>query len=302
MTIHYTTDLSKRFVKLKYDGLHYIGEGETQTLAQVLGFRNKAVFECLALHQNELCIADLTIEQIAIMLNTSEGTIKSAIKELEQVKYEGKPILLKTQVGRGRNKQNNYEIMPNPLVSCFGEQFEESLGSNFDLQVESLGSNFDHTKERLITKEKELKNKELEDESMREKMTKKEIVSYFNGLLKDKGITKRIHYPVVYKKMENQNIVGMLHELKNNEIKRTLEVIVEEYGQGKIKSNLIQYPLDINVLTRKWVVEKAIQIMKTEKETEKEKESQIEKQSVVAEERQDKAIQSIMSRIKKGGK
>ncbi|UKL30019.1 helix-turn-helix domain-containing protein [Bacillus phage PK2] len=270
---------------------------EKEPMSKQLKPNELLVLMAIAMTQDHTGTSDITIKQILQCVPIgSNKTVQTALEGLLEFRYEGNPILIKgKKTGVNGKEQNTYTLLENPLFAVYGE---ETLSVNSTLHDDSLSVNITHTKENKDSKEI---IKELEDSSMREKMTKKEIVSYFKELLKDKGVDKRIHYPMVYKKMDNQNIVGMLHELKNNEIKRTLEVIVEEYGQGKIKSNMIQYPLDVNVLTRKWVVEKGIQIMRAEKNSEKEQRSQMEKQSVEATERQDKAIQSIMSRIKKKG-
>ena len=319
MSIHYTNEPTQRFVKIKYDGQHYVGEGETQTLAQVLGFRNKAVFECLALHQNDQCKTDLTVDQISEILNMGEATVKRAIKELESVTYEGKHILLKSQVGKGRRQRNTYTILENPLVSLFGEDSlgvkmipnedslsikmipkQEPLGVKMIPENDSLGIKLIPSKENKITKEKDIKEYE-EEPSMKvtknienKPMGKKAVVDYFKGLLLDKGIDSKFTYQQVYSVMKKQGVDPLLKEMKNNEIKRTLEVIAEEYESWNSNS---QYPLSVKVVGWKWVWERAM------KETQKEKESvsQIEEQSVVADRRQNDSINRLKDLIKKKG-
>jgi hypothetical protein len=307
VTIHLTNEQgSKRFVKLKYDGLHYVGAGEEQTIAQKLGIRNKAVFECLALHQNQNCLSDLTIKQISELLGMTEGTVKTAIKELESFTYEGKPILIKTQVGAGRNKQNNYTILENPLVSQFGESLEEPLESKIDPKQEVMGSKFDLTKEQRVTKE--LNNiKELEESNMTEKkltkkveqkaMTRKDVVVYFKGLLEEKGIKDQFSFPRVYATMKKQGVYEILDSMKNNEIKRTLEVIAENYPSWNTNS---QYTLSVYVISWKWVWERAL----NETKKEKQEVSQMKEQVVVNDKRQQtelKQINSLLERMKKQG-
>ncbi len=308
MAIHLTNDKSKRYVKLKYDGLHYVGEGETQTLAQILGIRNKAVFECIALHQNEECICDLTIDQISSMLGINRGSVITAIKEIEQVRYEGNPVLLKEQVGSGRKKQNIYKVLPNPLVSVYGEKFEpqNSLGTKFELQndslgtkfepiTDSLGSKFEHTKETKITKE--INNKELEDSSMRDMTTKEVITEFVESMKKNNK-----EYKVVWGRDMRlaKAFLSTVTDLKNNEKKKLIEIIVESYD--KWSTNTAKYPLQVSTLKIEWIQKKA----REELTKEKKQMSQIQEQSVEATKRNDnelKQLSSIMSRIKsKGGK
>jgi hypothetical protein len=293
VAIHVTNEEgSKRFVKLKYDGLHYVGEGETLTIAQKLGMRNKVVFETLALHQNEMCVTDLTIDQVAEMLNTSSSTIKTSVKELEKFQYEGKPIMLKSQVGRGRKQQNVYTILPNPLVSTYGE---ESLGVNSDPKNDSLGVKSTPTKEDMITKEVINKKNTGGNNSM----SKKFVVTTFRDLLKEKGIEDKFSYPQVYAKMKKSGVDPLFEGMKEEQVKNVLTFIVNEYGNGAIKSDLIKFPLNIQVVTRKWVVEKAIQLHDKEQKKVEEDMSRIEEQSVEATRRNKKSISSIMDRVKK---
>jgi hypothetical protein len=312
--------MTKRFFKTKWEGM-FSEDKEKEPMSKQLKPNELLVLMSIAMTQDHTGTSDITIKQIMRSVPIgSNKTVQTALEGLLEFRYEGEPILVKgKKVGVNGKEQNTYTLLENPLFAVFGESSvnsthnESPLNVNSTLHDNSLSVNITHTKETVITKEKDIKRiKELEEPNMTEKkmtkkveqkkMGKKDIVVYFKDLLNEKGIESKFSFPQVYGKMKSQGIDEMFSELKNNEIKRTLEVIVEEYGNGQIKSNLIQYPLNIQVITRKWVVEKAIQIMNKEKNGEKEKVSQLEQQSVEATKRNEKALSSIMARIKnKGG-
>jgi biotin operon repressor len=279
-----TTD---RFIKLKFDAYHYIGNGEEQTIVQKLGVNRKAVLECIASHQDTTCHSDITQRQIVQLTGIGLTTVNKIIQELQDFTYEGKPIIEVKQFYEGKKKRNLYKILPNLLVSQYGERANVS---EIETLEEVSVSEFETTKEQRVTKElKEYK----EDENMRERMTSKEVVSYFFGLLKDKGIDKKPYYPRLMKQMKA--VEPLFSDLINNDIKKVCEIISEQYDSWNSNA---QYPLEVSVIGRKWVWERAIKELSKEKEAV----SQIETQSVEATKRNEKALSSIMDRIKsKGG-
>lgn len=131
-------------------------------------------------------------------------------------------------------------------------------------------------------------------------MNKKQVILYFADLLKEKGIEPSFKYPGMYSKMKRSGVTDILMDFQEETIKKILETIVNEYGTGKIRSDLIKYPLNMDVITRKWVVERAVQLVSISEAEKRKQESQLEEKRVVSSERQEKAIQSIMERIKRG--
>ncbi|MEH7116921.1 hypothetical protein V7128_05765 [Neobacillus vireti] len=295
---NYTNEPSERFVKLKFDAFHFIGKGEEKTIIQKLGFRNKTVFECIASHQDTTCHSNITLEQIAELTGIGMTTVQRAVNELKDFTYEGKPIIEVKDYYDGKKPRNLYKILPNSLVSTFNERFSisnsdilESSISKFEkLETVSI-SNFEMTKEQTY-KEQVLKNNSKEDtETMsRERMTNKQIVSYFNGILKDKGIDKKPSYPRLMKQMKTVEL--LFAELINNDIKKVCEIVADQYETWGSNS---QYPLEVSVIARKWVVERALKELKKEKAAV----SQMKEQYVEATKRNDIALSSIMSRIRK---
>ncbi|MGG3561640.1 hypothetical protein ABES03_08550 [Neobacillus rhizosphaerae] len=297
---NYTTEPSDRFVKLKYDAFHYIGKGETKTIIQTLGFRNKTVFECIASHQDTTCHSNITLEQIAELTGIGLTTVQRAVNELKDFTYEGKPIMEVKDYYDGKKPRNLYKILPNPLVSQFNEKVNISNSEILDSSISNSeklepfsASLFEMTKEQTY-KEQVLKNNSKEElETMnRERMTNKQIVSYFNGILKDKGIDKKPNYPRLMKQMKI--VEPLFSELINNDIKKVCEIVADQYETW---GNNSLYPLEVSVIARRWVVERALKELKKEKESV----SQMKEQSVEATKRNDVALSSIMARIKRKG-
>lgn len=289
--------LTKKFSITKWEGFMEVGEGEELPMSKKLKPSQYIVLSALVMYQGPGGVCDSTQEQLAEVLPYTRKVISQTLESLAEFRYEGKPIIERFErtSPKGR-KQWVHRLLPNPLFGLYGESLKESWCVDTTHHEESWCVETTHTKEVKDTNE--LKNlKEGEEQSMNP-MTKKEIVAYFRGLLKDKGIDQKFNYGQVYGKMKNQGIDQLFSELKNFEIKRVLEFIVEEYGNGQIKSDLIKYPLNIQVLTRKWVVEKAIQLVKKESQAKKEEQSQMNEQVVEADKRQSLAIESIMDRIK----
>lgn len=286
--------MTKRFVKVKFDGFYYVGEGETQPLAQKLGYRNRAIFEVMCLHQNENCICSLAMSRIAELSGISLSTVKTAIAEMKDFTYEGKPIfkIIETTF-RGKPK-NEYFICENPLFSQYGEingsEFDQSISINgvkFDPSNQINGSKFDHIKEKNIKEINKKKNKE--EEVMRE-MSPKEVVNVF--LEKNKG------FKVVWSRDMRfaKKFLESTEDLVNNDKKKVIELIVDNYE--KWSSNSAKYPLTVNTLSLSWVQQKARDLLNKEKENL----SRIEEQSVVASKRNEDAVNSIMERLLKNKK
>jgi hypothetical protein len=291
--------LTRRFVKTKWEGM--FSEEDKASMSKQLKPNEFLVLMSIAMTQDHNGYSDITIKQIMGCVPIgSNKTVNVAIEGLLEFRYEGKPVIEKhKKVGFKGKEQNVYKLLPNPLFAVYGEETlsvnnthnEIPLSVNSTLHDQSLSVNSTHTKETSITKEKDIK-RIGEDESMKnEKMTNKEIVSHFKGLLEEKGITKKPNYPRLMKQMKT--IEPLFKNLINNEIKKVLVIVVENYESWSSP----QYPLEVGVVARKWVIERAIK----ELDKEKQEESQIQEQTVEATKRQSKAIDSIMSRIKKKG-
>lgn len=82
-------------------------------------------------------------------------------------------------------------------------------------------------------------------------------------------------------------------DLKNNEIKRLVEIIVENYESWS--SNTAKYPLTIRTLSLEWVQSKARTILEQEKDSE----SQMVKQTVEGTKRNEQTLSSLMARFGK---
>lgn len=289
--------MTTRFIKLKFDAYHFIGEGESEPIAKKLGFRNKAVFECIASHQDMNCISDTTIDQISNLTGISRGTVIKAVQELESFTYEGKPILEKMQFYNGEKKKNLYKILTNPLVSCFNERDLGEVSSPKFVPLDNSNSpKFVLTKEQSSKEIKELNNNQSEECSMKRELKNKDIIAVFCEAYEKKNLAP---YKRNYK-MDNkfttqflQSVQTLDADLKNNEVKRIVEVIVESYP--KWQRDLNKYPLTIRTLSYGWVIEKAHVEVKKEKENV----SQMVEVSVEATVTTQKSVSSIMDRIKK---
>lgn len=284
--------MTKKFAFTKFEGFTEIGEGETVPMSAKLTAGEFAVLQIIAMFQGVGGYCDTTQEQMSQMLKLSLRTVGTALKGLEDFTYEGQPIVEKSTKKNpvSKKEQNVYRLLENKLFGVYGEAPVDSLHANIAGNETPLQAKIAYSKEEKITKElKDIKIRE--DKSVKnEKMTNKQIVSYFVGLLKEKGIDKKPFYPQLMKQMKN--IEDLFEPLKNNDIKRVCEIIVEQYESWGTN---IQYPLEPNVISRKWVIERALKELTKKKE----EVSQIEKQSVEATKRNETSISSIMGRIKK---
>jgi hypothetical protein len=282
---------------MKFEGMTEIGEGETVPMSAKLSVKALAVLQVIAMFQGAGGHCDTTQEQMSQMLNMSLRSVGEAVKELKYFTYEGKPVIEVTTKKNPvtKKEQNVYILKPNKLFGVWGEKPVEESQAEFAGNDTWLQAKSAYTKETKITKEV-IKDNSKEEPSMKnERMTNKQIVSYFTGLLKDKGIETKFSYPAVMKKMKTVEL--LFADLINNEIKKVCEVIVAEYGAGEIKSNLNEYPLNIHLLSRKWVVEKAINLVKKEKENS----SQMKERSVEDNKVTISSVSRILGRKKKGG-
>lgn len=80
----------------------------------------------------------------------------------------------------------------------------------------------------------------------------------------------------------------------DQEIKRVIEIIVENYDNWSTNKN---YKLGLHTLNIEWIVTKAVD----EIEREAKEKSQMKKRIVEATKRNEKTLDSILSRINKGG-
>jgi hypothetical protein len=286
--------MSKKLALTKWEGMFE----EDVPMSKQLKPNEFLVLHVIAMTQGAGGYSDITQKQMLESLPIgSNKTLQTAIDGLVEFRYKGKPVIEKTKKkGVNGKEQNVYRLLPNPLFAVYGERpmekKEESLSVNSTLHNEPLSVNITHTKEQKITKEKELKNIKEEQDMTRE-MSPKEVVTLFVEAMKE---TNR-EYKVVWGRDMKlaKSFLSTVEDLKNNEKKEVIKHVVENYE--KWSTNSAKYPLQISTLKIEWIQSKARDLMKEEKN----KVSQIENQSVVAEERQDKAIQSIMSRIKKKG-
>jgi hypothetical protein len=294
------TIVTHKFFKIKFDGYFYIGEGEQLTLVQKLGTKLFSIVCCIANFQGAGGHSDLTLDQIAHYTGISRKTVQRELNKLKEFTYEGKPVVEVTE-GTFRNKKKLfYRLCSNPVFSVYGETNEDNLtllnefnGVNLTPSNAINGVKMTSTKETNITKE--LITKEIEEDiemTKRERMSNKEIVSHFKSLIEGKtGEKQKVHYPKVMSMLKK--VEGEFDGLINNDIKRLLSIVVENYDSWSSP----EYPLKVEVISRKWVIERA----KKELEKSKMELSQMEQQTVVASERQKVALDSIMSRIKKKG-
>jgi hypothetical protein len=291
--------VTNKFFKIKFDGYFYKGEGEKLTLVQKLGTNLFSIVCCIANFQGQGGHSDLTIDQLTHYTGISRKTVQREVNKLKEFTYEGKPVVEITE-GTYRNKKKLfYRLCPNPVFSVYGESNEVNLtllnefnGVNLTPSNDINGVKMTSTKETNITKE--LITKEIEEgvNVTRERMSNKEIVSHFKSLIEEKtGEKQKVHYPKVMTMLKK--VEGEFDGLINNDIKRLLSIVVENYESWSSP----QYPLKVEVISRKWVLDRA----KKELEKNKRELSQMQEQNVVASERQKVALDSIMSRIKKKG-
>lgn len=283
--------MTKKFAFIKWEGMF---EGELP-LSKQLKPNELLVLQILALTQGAGGYSDITQKQMLECLPIgSNKTLQTAIDGLVAFRLpSGEPIIEKSKKkGMNGREQNVYKLLPNPLWGVYGEKPMEDDESCVNSTVDSNQStvNSTHTKEEKITKEKELNN--TEECSMRE-LKNKDIITVFCDTYQKVNQTEYQRNFKMDNKFTTIFLKSIDADFKNNEIKRIVEIVVENYG--KWSTNTAKYPLTIRTLTYDWIVEKA----KVEMKKEKESLSQVVEQSVEATKVTQKSVSSIMDRIKK---
>jgi hypothetical protein len=287
------TNLTEKFVKLKHIGTNkaFNPESEKKPLMAVLSSSQFKVLACIASYQTVGGHCDSSLGQLSEATGMTEKTISKALWELNDLRYNGKQIL-KVWEGEYKNRQKLFfQLLDNPLFSVYEleSDTEKITVSNQNITVKIT----DSIKETSI--EKDNNKKELEEPRMRD-LKNKDIIAVFCDSFEKKYVTPYKRNYKMDNKFTTQFLKAVDPNMKNNEVKRLVEIIVENYESWS--NNTAKYPLTIRTLTLEWVRERAMKEMSKEKENV----SQIEKQSVEATKRNDKALSSIMARIKnKGG-
>jgi hypothetical protein len=289
--------VTKKMSLTKWEGM--FTESDELPISKQLRPNEFLVLSAIAMTQGAGGYSDITIKQLTQCLPIgSNKTVQTAIDGLLEFRYQGKPILEKHKKPSRVNgkEQNVYKLLPNPLFAVYGERPMEkedtTLSVNSTHNNEGLSVNATHTKEEKITKEKELKITK-EESNMTREMSPKEVVTLFVDKVKENNGD----YKVVWGRDMKlaKSFLKTVEDLNNNDKKRVIEEIVKNYETWS--SNSSKYPLQVSTLKIEWIQTKARDEIKKEKEGL----SQIAEQTVEANKRQTKAIDSIMSRIKKKG-
>lgn len=309
--------LTKKFSFQKWEGMNEIGQGESLPMSKKLKPNQYIVLSAIAMFQGVGGVCNTTQQQLSEVLPYSRESIGKALDSLIEFRYEGQPVLNRTEsVGINGKMQYVYTLLPNPLFGVFGEKplseesshhgdplcresshHERSLCEETSHHTKPLCEETRHSKE-VISKElitKEIVNQKGAESKVTRKMKNNEVIHKFCEAYKLKTLED---YKIVWSR-DNKFVTKFLkqtEDLTNNDIKRLIEITVENYD--KWSSNTAKYPLTILSLTTEWIQQKARDVLKKEKQ----ESSQMVQRAVEATERNQAAVSSIMDRIRgKGG-
>lgn len=286
-----------------------VGIGETVPMSKKLTSNQFMVLASIAMTLNEFSQTDITQQQITeVTPLNSRTTVIRTLNELVDFTYEGHSVLRRDKkIGVNGKEQYYYTLLPNRLFAIYGESlFDSEQCSEVEHHESLLCSPIEHH-EKLLCSEVEHTNdfnysnhlKEFnnfiitEEDSNMTEIKNTEIIHVFcDSFLKKYAVEYKRSY-----KMDNKFTTAfkkLVTDLNSEEIKRVVEIIVENYESWS--NNTHKYPLNIRTLSLAWVVDKAKGILKDEKK----ESSQIEKENVVSSRRNESSLSSIMKRY--GGK
>jgi hypothetical protein len=291
------------FFRCKYDGFR----GE-ENFAKQLGMKRMFLFQFLLANSNKVGMCDLSQRQLASLMGMAVGTVNTLVSDLETFRWEEKPIIKIVKVPYKNGERNIYYILQNPFLYNsihLGVDNEPQEVSDPSSQVEQKKSSYQElercetssyqNEEHLIEyKPERIKEKDIPTVSSNKKEEEldmfktNDVVKYFKDCMKEK---KNQDYKVVYgrdQKIVKDKFLKYVDGLTFDERKMVIDTIVVQYERWTTNDN--KYPLTILTLGYEWVVKKAIDEMKKEKEIL----SQAKVDAVVSEERTAKAKSRIL--------